>query len=283
MLLHVCCAPDYVATMEYFKKNSYEFEITPYFYNPNIFPYEEYIKRLNAFIKATKMYEAVPLIGNYDPYPFKKVFIRFAQEKEGERRCEFCIRLRLLKTAQLAKSKKYDAFTTTLMVSPKKSQEKIIEIGNDISETFLLNFIGENFRRGNTLVEARKLLDNAYFQDYCGCVYGLVYQRMREIEEDEADLVKLLEIFPQAKKLWNHRSHELHIDRLREFTSYDFEKIKQLVSLIKPSILVVDDDFVKKHNVSSNWLKCSGYNCKIRRENDAKHERRKNKETRKKA
>ncbi|MFO7881802.1 MAG: epoxyqueuosine reductase QueH [Kosmotogaceae bacterium] len=282
-MLHVCCASDYVATMEYFKKNNHDFEITPYFYNPNIFPYEEYVKRLNAFVKAAKMYETMPMIGDYDPYPFRKVFARFAQEEEGGRRCEFCIRLRLLKTAQLAKSKDYDTFTTTLMVSPKKSQKKIIEIGNDISETFSLSFIGENLRRGSTLIKARELLDGTYFQDYCGCIYGLVNQRIKEIEKDESDLLELLKSFPEAKELWNYRSHELHINTLRKFVSDDLNKIKQLVSQIKPSSLVVNDNFITYYNITSSWLKCSGYNCKIRRENELNYERRENQETRKKA
>ncbi|TYB87210.1 MAG: epoxyqueuosine reductase QueH [Kosmotoga sp.] len=269
--------------MEYFEKNNYKFEVKPYFYNPNIFPYEEYIKRLNAFIKATKIYETIPIIGDYDPHPFKKVFARFAREDEGGRRCECCIRLRLLKTAQQTKLKNYDAFSTTLLVSPKKSQEKIIDIGKDISETFSLSFIGENFRRGNTLIKARNLLDGSYFQDYCGCVYGLVNQRIKEIEKDESDLSDLLKLYPKAKKLWKYRSRELHIDILREYVSNDLKKIKQVISLIKPSSLIVEDNSVEKFDIESNWLKCSGYNCKIRRENELNYERRKNQKARKKA
>lgn len=283
MLLHVCCAPDYVATMEYFEKNNFDFEITPYFYNPNIFPYEEYVKRLNTFISSTKMYETLPIVGDYNTYPFKKVFTRFASEDEGGRRCEFCIRLRLLKTAQLAKLKNYDAFSTTLLVSARKNQKEIINIGNNISETFSISFVGENFRRGNTLVKARKLLRDSYFQDYCGCVYGLVNQRIKEIEKDENDLSNLLELYPKAKKLWKYRSHDLHIDELMEYISNDLEKLKQLVSLIKPSSLIVDDDFTENFSNESSWLKCSGYNCKIRRENELNYERRENQKTRKEA
>ena len=171
LLLHVCCAPCSIQCVEaLFAEN-----IQPhlFWYNPNINPYTEYRSRghsLWGFAEEKKL----PLTIE-DEYGLR-AFIRGTfslEESPGEKkRCGFCYRLRLGKTARIASERNFDAFSTTLLISPYQNHELIREIGEDMAALYGLDFLYRDFRprfrEGRN--QARKA--GYYMQKYCGCIYS---------------------------------------------------------------------------------------------------------------
>jgi predicted adenine nucleotide alpha hydrolase (AANH) superfamily ATPase len=148
--------------------------VTLLFYNPNIHPNEEYNKRLNEAIKFSKIVE-MPLVELKEDEKlwFEKVK-KHEHEKEGGDRCSICFKHRLDKTAEIAKTKGFDLFTTTLTVSPYKNSKRINLIGKDLQEKFSVDFLESDFKKGdgyNKSIELSKEHD-LYRQHYCGCVYS---------------------------------------------------------------------------------------------------------------
>lgn len=176
LLLHSCCAPCSSYCIEYL---SQYFNITVFYYNPNIYPETEYEKR-----KA----EQKRLIGEMDTkYPVKMLDCDFESEKfysavkglencrEGGERCFICYRLRLEKTASEAKKNNFDYFTTTLTISPLKNAQKINEIGEELSAEYGVNFLPSDFKKREGYKRSIELSReyNLYRQNYCGCVYSI--------------------------------------------------------------------------------------------------------------
>lgn len=188
LLLHACCAP---CSTSVYEKLCSDFDLTVYWYNPNIFPAAEHNRRLFELEKLSKIFDFKLVVGNSSAkdyqkwldFHFKKVsdltIKELFLEPEGGLRCQLCYLFRMKKTAQFAKNKKFNYFTTTLTVSPHKNTPKILEIGNEISE---MNngqpksiFLAKNFQENNGYkrsVELSKKL-SLYRQNYCGCEYSL--------------------------------------------------------------------------------------------------------------
>lgn len=175
LLLHACCAPCSSAVLE---KLANFFEITIYFYNPNIDSKEEYQKRideLRRFINEfdTK-YEVSLLEGEYEPEKFYEMAKGMEHLPEKGKRCYYCYEMRLKDTARIANKYGFPFFTTTLSLSPHKNANWINEIGknleNDIKSTFLYSDFKkeEGYKRS---IELSKEY-NLYRQDYCGCIYS---------------------------------------------------------------------------------------------------------------
>ncbi|MCR4716899.1 MAG: epoxyqueuosine reductase QueH [Lachnospiraceae bacterium] len=185
LLLHSCCAP---CSSHVISVLSPHFNITVLYYNPNIEPYEEYLKRKNEEIRFINEYPALNPIDimdcDYDNAKFHEAVRGLEMAKEGGERCFICYDLRLDKTAALAKANEYDYFTTTLSVSPYKNAGKLNEIGLKLSEEYDINYLIADFKKKNGYKHSIEMSAeyNLYRQDYCGCVYS---KRDRDCQKAE--------------------------------------------------------------------------------------------------
>lgn len=170
LLLHSCCAPCSTACIEALKEF---FDITVFYYNPNITDSDEYEKRRDEQIKLLKILDIPFIEGEYIVADFLDGAKPLAQEKEGGKRCEFCIKLRLEKTAQFAMANGYEYFCSTLSVSPHKNSEYINLVGQALSSQNTL-YLQNNFKKNNGYLRSIKLSNqyNLYRQNYCGCIYS---------------------------------------------------------------------------------------------------------------
>ncbi|MBR7061319.1 MAG: epoxyqueuosine reductase QueH [Eubacterium sp.] len=175
LLLHSCCAPCSSYTLEYL---SDYFEITVFYYNPNISPKEEFEKRFSEqkrLIEALETKNKVSLIkGEYNERDFFDIAKGFENAKEGYERCFRCYRLRLEKTAQTAKKENFDYFCTTLSISPLKNSQKINEIGFETAEKYGVCWLPSDFKKKEGFKRSIELSReyDLYRQDFCGCVYS---------------------------------------------------------------------------------------------------------------
>ena len=174
LLLHSCCGPCSTRVIDYLKDY---FEITVFYYNPNIEPIEEYLHRKSEQIRFINEYKESKinfLDCDYDNEAFKKIAVGLENVPEGGSRCNKCFYLRLKKTAEVAKTNKYDYFGTTLTVSPHKNSSIINEIGEHISNEVGINYIYGDFKKQDGYKKSIELskVYNLYRQDYCGCLYG---------------------------------------------------------------------------------------------------------------
>lgn len=176
LFLHSCCAPCSSYVLEYL---SQYFEIAVYYYNPNIFPAEEYEKRVEEerkLIEAMNFVHPVDLIAApYEPESFYQIAKGYEKEPEGGERCVRCYELRLREAARLAASLGYDYFTTTLTISPLKRADKLNEIGERLAEEYGVACLPSDFKKRNGYKRSIELSKEygLYRQDYCGCVYSI--------------------------------------------------------------------------------------------------------------
>lgn len=176
LLLHSCCAPCSSYVLEYLSKY---FEITVFYYNPNIFPESEYTKRIleqQTLIEEMEMKYPVSFIaGNYDKERFYEMARGLEHLKEGKERCFKCYALRLEETAKLAKEGEFDYFTTTLSISPMKNAEKLNEIGAALGKKYEVEYLQSDFKKKNGYKRSIELSKEygLYRQDYCGCIYSM--------------------------------------------------------------------------------------------------------------
>lgn len=175
LLLHSCCAPCSSYVLEYLSKY---FKITIFFYNPNIYPLEEYSRRVveqKRFISELKVEHKIDFIeGKYDTENFYEISEGLENEREGGTRCFKCYELRLKEAAAIAKDKGYDYFTTTLSISPHKNAQKLNEIGKKLSTEYNIKYLYSDFKKKEGYKRSIELSNeyNLYRQDYCGCVFS---------------------------------------------------------------------------------------------------------------
>ena len=171
LLLHVCCAPCSTHVIETLKK---DYNLTLFFYNPNIEPIDEYEKRLESTERYAKELKLPLIVGDYDNLEWHNAVKGHEDDKEGGERCSICFKYRLKKTTQLAKEKNFDLFTTTLTISPFKNAEMINKIGNELKEKHNIEFLKSNFKKQNGYLYSIELSKkyNLYRQHYCGCLYS---------------------------------------------------------------------------------------------------------------
>lgn len=175
LLLHSCCAPCSSAVLERISKY---FSITILFYNPNITDYEEYLKRkeeLKRLIKDVN-YQIEIMDCDYDKEKFIEMALGLEDKKEGDIRCYKCYKLRLEKTAMIAKENNFDYFTTTLSISPYKNSNWLNEIGEELANKYNINYLYADFKKKNGYKRSVELSNiyHLYRQDYCGCIYSKV-------------------------------------------------------------------------------------------------------------
>ncbi len=176
LLLHSCCGPCSSYVLDVLSEF---FNVSVIYYNPNIFPESEYQKRLSEQIKLIEKMEFKNPVNfvscNYDENEFLQAVNGYEKEHEGGARCEKCFRLRLEKTAQIAKENRYDFFTTTLSVSPHKNAVLLNEIGKELSEKYQINYLFADFKKKEgykkSIILSKKY--DLYRQNYCGCRFSL--------------------------------------------------------------------------------------------------------------
>lgn len=173
ILLHSCCGPCSSAVIERLKPN---FEITVFYYNPNIYPKEEFEKRLQNQKIVIENNLGVNLVSpNYDEMEYLEKVKGLEAEKEGGKRCDVCFYLRLKQTAIFAKEQGYDFFGTTLTVSSHKNAEHINKIGEEIAQEVGIPFLYSDFKKHDgykrSIVLSREM--NLYRQNYCGCRFSI--------------------------------------------------------------------------------------------------------------
>ena len=173
LLLQACCAPCSSYVLEYLSKY---FDISILYYNPNIFPEEEFTKRYEEVKRLIKdMNLEIPLINiGYRNEEFEDVIEGLKNEKEGGKRCFKCYELRLRETAKYAKEHNFDYFGTTLSISPYKNANKLNEIGKLLEEEYNINYLYSDFKKKNGYKRSIELskIYNLYRQNYCGCIYS---------------------------------------------------------------------------------------------------------------
>ena len=175
LLLHSCCAPCSSYVLEYLSKH---FEITVFYYNPNIFPENEYTKRIleqQTLISDMKAkYPISFLAGNYDRNRFFQIAEGLEHLREGGERCFKCYELRLEEAAKVAKDAGFDYFTTTLSISPLKNADKLNEIGTRLADKYGVQYLQSDFKKKNGYKRSIELSSEygLYRQDYCGCEYS---------------------------------------------------------------------------------------------------------------
>ncbi len=175
LLLHSCCAPCSSYVLEYLSEF---FDITVFYYNPNIFPESEYTKRIieqqKLIYDMPMKYPASFIAGPYDSERFYAMSKGMEDMKEGGARCFACYALRLEETAKLAREGEFDYFTTTLTISPLKNAEKLNEIGNKLAEQYGVTYLPSDFKKKNGYKRSIELSKEygLYRQDYCGCEFS---------------------------------------------------------------------------------------------------------------
>ncbi len=175
LLLHACCAPCSSYVLEYLFRY---FEITLFFYNPNISPQSEYEFRANELCRLVKelgLSESVSVLhGDYEPARFFEMAKGMEDLPEGGERCRRCYALRLSESARVAAEGKFDFYTTTLSISPHKNAEWLNEIGEEMGERYGVRWLHSDFKKKNGYKRSCELSVQygLYRQSYCGCVYS---------------------------------------------------------------------------------------------------------------
>ena len=176
LLLHSCCAPCSSYVLEYL---SQYFEITVFYYKPNIYPESEYTKRI---WEQQKLIDELPakhpisfMAGPYDKERFYEMASGLEHVKEGGARCMKCYELRLREAAKIAKNAGFDYFTTTLSISPLKKAERLNEIGQRLGEEYEVEYLLSDFKKKNGYKRSIELskIYGLYRQDYCGCEFSM--------------------------------------------------------------------------------------------------------------
>jgi predicted adenine nucleotide alpha hydrolase (AANH) superfamily ATPase len=172
MLLHVCCANCVQHPVTILIDS---FDITLYFYNPNIHPEEEYKKRLYD-VKRTAEIKILPLvIDSYDTDHWYELTDAHKDEPEGSERCRICFLMRLEKTAETASAGNFDIIATTLSISPHKDSKTINKTGREAAKKYNISFYAADFKKKDGFRKTTELgrRCSIYRQDYCGCIYSM--------------------------------------------------------------------------------------------------------------
>ena len=172
ILLHACCAICSGYPISLLKDMGYS--VVVYFYNPNIYPLEEYEKRLEAQRILCSHFECELIVGEYEPDVYYNYVKGLENEPEKGLRCDKCFELRLRKSAELAKSLGIDEFTTSMVISPHKDYEKLTNIGQNIAQDLGLKYFSQNFRKQDGFLRTNQISKslNLYRQNYCGCKFS---------------------------------------------------------------------------------------------------------------
>jgi len=171
MLLHICCAGCGVYVSQVLNQ---EYDLSLFYYNPNIYPYSEYLKREEEVKKLCNLFNLKLIISDYNHEEWLLKIKGLEKERERGARCMVCYYDRINKTALYARDHNFDIFTTTLSVSPHKSAQSILRIGKNLAEKYGLEFLAQDFKKKDGFKKASALSKELglYRQNYCGCEFS---------------------------------------------------------------------------------------------------------------
>lgn len=172
VLLHACCGICSAYPIELLKNLGYE--VIVHFYNPNIYPESEYLKRLAAEHELCKAHGVRLIEDNYNEREFLDFVKGYEDCPEKGARCSLCFELRLKRTAQLAQKMGINNFTTSIVISPHKNFALLSEIGKKTGTEFGLNYLDIDFKKKDGFLKTNKIANelNLYRQNYCGCRFS---------------------------------------------------------------------------------------------------------------
>jgi len=175
-LLHVCCAPCSIAVID---ELSLLYDLSVLFYNPNIHPEEEYLKRKKEVIRVCKEWNVPILDHDYDEQKWNENVRGLESEPEGGLRCVSCIKMRLLRTAEIAKEQSIKLFGTTLTMGRNKKEIVITPLGQSAGEKYGVEYYVEDWKKKGREIKARAMVKerDIYRQTYCGCKYSICAKR----------------------------------------------------------------------------------------------------------
>ena len=171
ILVHICCAPDALYVLDLLKNN---FDVSGYFYNPNIHPKEEFDLRLSEARRVAKSLNVMLYEEEYDTDRWYGITRKFQLEPEKGKRCDICYAMRLEKTALKAKDLNFESFTTVMSLSPMKKADVMNKIGLMFGHRFGIEFFEANFKKKDGFKKSVELSKhhNLYRQNYCGCEFS---------------------------------------------------------------------------------------------------------------
>lgn len=180
LLLHACCAPCSIYVLDKLAK---DYNLSIFFYDPNIHPRMEYIKRRDELKKYAQKIGVNFQEGEYDSDNWLVKTRGLENEPERGKRCEACFDIRLSKAAQKAKDENYDLWTTVMSISPHKDADQINMVGSRLADFYGIKFLTADFKKDNGFKIAAEMSKNEgfYRQDYCGCIYSKIAQIRRKI------------------------------------------------------------------------------------------------------
>lgn len=187
LLLHSCCAPCSSAVLE---RLTDWFDLTVFYFNPNIAPEEEFLRRAEEqrrlIAELPHAHEIQFRCGEYESEAFEALARGLEDMPEGGERCTRCFRLRLGKTAALAAREGFDYFTTTLSISPLKDAQRLNAIGGELAEQFGVAYLFSDFKKKNGYKRSCELSVQyeLYRQDYCGCRFSQMEREKKKITEE---------------------------------------------------------------------------------------------------
>jgi len=183
LLLHICCIGCGVYVSDVLRE---EFNITLYFYNPNIFPLSEYNKRLEEIQKVAEMYKMKVILGDYDHKKWREMVKGHETDPEKGARCMMCYRERLEETARYASENGFHYFTTTLTTSPHKNAGAIMKFGKELGREYEIGFLERDFKKQDGFKKSSALSKKLglYRQDYCGCEFSLADRERRKVSRE---------------------------------------------------------------------------------------------------
>ncbi|MBQ7307186.1 MAG: epoxyqueuosine reductase QueH [Clostridia bacterium] len=172
LLLHSCCAPCSSSVIERLREY---FDVTVYYYNPNVYPTEEYEIRKTEQKNYLEKIDIPFIEGEYSKLDFYDSVLGLENELEGGKRCYSCYKFRMKSCAKKAKDLNFEYFCTTLSVSPHKNSTYINEIGKNLEEEYNIKFLFSDFKKRQGFLRSLALSkeNNFYRQNYCGCEYSM--------------------------------------------------------------------------------------------------------------
>ena len=173
ILLHACCG--ICSSYPIFLLREMGYEPIVYFYNPNIYPLEEYNKRAKAEKILCNYHNCELIMGEYEPDVYFEKVKGFEQEPERGKRCDICFEMRLKKTARYALKIGIEIFTTSIVISPHKNFKLISEKGSKIADEYGLKYLAVDFKKKDGFLKTNKIANSLklYRQNYCGCRFSI--------------------------------------------------------------------------------------------------------------
>lgn len=182
MLVHICCSVDSHYFLQKLQEEYPDEKLIGFFYDPNIHPYSEYRLRFSDVEYSCKKLDIELIEGEYDFNGWLEAVRGLENEPEKGERCRVCFDDRLEISVKKAKELNQNSFTTTLLISPKKSQQRLDEIGKRLSAEYSIDWVFKDYRTGQGMqIQAQRVKQNSlYRQNYCGCLFGLRDQREQQ-------------------------------------------------------------------------------------------------------